>query len=646
MNGSTGRFVSLLSKDGVGKRVLGSLRGAGTKSPLAYAAKILRADIDQANDLDHAFRVFKYSRDLMRVANEPCSAIDTLVLFYASLLHDLAKSKNPHVQEDIARCLKSSCPVFEAQESDHGIRSAHYIKHRCDENALALYGLKEPGRVMLYNIVAFHSCGRLNDWFGNGSEGRSRQEVLLCLLFRLADIADGAHYRVEAASTVDQKKLAPKVKARSQVSDVLIRHNHVVWRIKKKTPQVEVAAEMENQRLSQMAVLLQAYGLPSQIVLEKGGKLITSVRTLVSDESLSSAGLRLGHNHRAGPIVLSGENLPDLYEQIVEAFHGVAVAGVPSAKDYVGPLVLEVRNTVHDDVRATKIRSEVGIDIEKVLTYAKQWLASDPGAARNFYFGYTHGQRIRNYRYPVLEELYQKPAEWSGSVNQYEHLLKVLRGEKQNARRAYCTVPNPLIGSLGSKIRDSGQLPPSLIAIHFRIEPCNRLSGFALLRSQELSVFSVLNYLEVKSLARNLLKDLRKKMKLKPGRVVLMSSLAYFDPSSVLLDKPAVCTVGKAILEHYATKINEAATRHKFADLVREYASRNYLEIEVDWAKEFAVSLPSEHSNLKKASENLVKGLRSLAEKRDKGKITGNSALEKKRALVDTFLQKLEGTNS
>jgi hypothetical protein len=330
----------------------------------------------------------------------------------------------------------------------------------------------------------------------------------------------------------------------------------------------------------------------------------------------------------------------------VAAFHIVRVVRVPDAINYAGPVILEVTDISDDRASETRIRSDVGTNFETVQKYLPHWLDQDSRASHNFYFGYTHGQRIWSYLYPrTVDDLNSGFEQWSGKINQFENIKNILSKEGKDSRQAYLVFPHPTVDNPKSDWYREKGMAPSLLGIHFRIEPASQLSGFAFLRSQELSLFSVVNYLEVKDILKKLHSTLKRKYSdLKLGRIVMMSSLGYFDPGTVLLDKPTLCKMGPADIAALGAGMGDLAKRQNFVEMLHEYAERNYQKIDTDWCEILEKELrQNSHGNRYcRPLTSMRKKLESLAKKKAKHSISGMELLDKKKEIVEAFIERIE----
>jgi len=598
-------------------------------SPLAWAFK-LKGAMPQANDLEHSYRIFGILSGLMkRYENNSHNSVvelnkvDYLILFYASLLHDSSKSTDSAIMQEIKELKqdnhKRKDSIFSKFEkccrytSDHAVESAHYLELKRRQRKIRFYGLDNNGIRCLLNIIAFHAVGSIHSCF-LPKEKLSCKEIFMCLAFWIADVADGTSERVLAATLVSSKARSQKAKARLGIEKVSVNRDLILWEAKRQTPEVKKASSLSNSELTKHRALIQAFGLPSKIVCpRKTGKMCDDEPGLdINDIFLSN--LTLQPSDKRAPLLLSSDTLPGLYEKIVEASSHLRVVGSLSHLNHFGPVVLEVKNVEKDKAEEVKIRSEVNRDIAQIKKYTQIWLDPKQGAEKDFHFGYTHGQRIWRYLYPrYKKDLDQKEFQnWQGSISQFRNVVRILKKEGRDARRAYVIIPNPIIDTIGSYFFHKEEMSPALLAIHFMIDGNNKLSGFGLLRAQELSTFFVVNYFEIKSLIDRLSKNLKKKYpKIRPGRIVMMSAFGYFDPNSVLLDKAGICKKTKSDIETYAQELMNSSYNQEFIQLLNDFADKDYIRIETSWCKFFKGALPR-NKKLDRVREGIVKLKRNL----------------------------------
>ncbi|GAI16483.1 unnamed protein product, partial [marine sediment metagenome] len=310
-------------------------------------------------------------------------------------------------------------------------------------NEVKFYGLEDSDIVQLFNVIAFHETGDMHPCFV-GSREITRKELLLCLVFFLADIADGADYRVPATRIVDEQLQTRRTKARRRVKEVSIEGDYIVWWVDKSGKAAQAASDSENKKLSIHRPLLKAFGLPSEIsCLEQGMKVATKEACLKPSD-IRASNLCLGVSEEVPAQLLSAETLPELYEKIVRAFYGIQASDAPSRPNYFGPLVLEVSDVESDEAKSTVIRSDVVKETSEISRYVKLWLDEKKGAETQFYYGYTHGQRIWRYVFPSADDLEHKRSfqDWPGTLSQFDHVVEILQKEGRNARRSYVMIPH------------------------------------------------------------------------------------------------------------------------------------------------------------------------------------------------------------
>ena len=579
-------------------------------SPLNYAFDVLRANTD-ANDIDHSFRVVQHCKAIADKTGRKLSQSDRLVLLYASLLHDISKSSDPAIIREIEELLCKSNLLFSDQNCDHGVRSAHYVEQK-QADALKFFGLRTDGVKLMCNIIAFHSAAILHSPF------RANQvrpgDIFLCLLFWVADISDADPDRGRAPGTVRKENRPAKVEAREQIKKTIIRRDHIQWVVREENKQVEKAKNLANEDLSKHKLLLQAFGLPSEILITKEAKN-PSCRATLSNEDLGRCGLSLDLKDRKCPLQISTNTLYEAYESIVEAFQNKLVKGQAQFKHYFGPLLVEIRNIDQDEAEKITVRNNHELNLDKIKEYTKFWLDDGPDAAKRFYFGYTHGQRIHKYMYPKIpndlrnENFYT----WTGKREQFKSVERILGEDKKHARRAYVVIAHPIIDNSNKDdaFHNESIVQPALIAIHFRIEANNKLSAFAFLRSQEMSTFFLVNYFELKKLVE----QIAAKLSLKHGRIIMTTSLAYFDKDTTLFDMPEICRLDELSIGDFGQNIENMGKREALMGMLREVVSRTFIKTEYKWCSTLKKSLPNgKCAPLKQAIGEMKGALRQISE--------------------------------
>lgn len=657
MNAMKNRFVKILrklpiDKDDAIKQIKNEL-----DSPLNYACRNLDKQMPEGNDLVHSFRVLENCMKIIAESRLEITSNGRLSLFYASLLHDIAKSDNEAIRKEIKDFLKEKCELFLSEESDHGIRSAHYIDKKRDMNEIEQrirpYGLENSEVRSLLNIISFHNSGRMHPCFLPLK--LQREELLLCLIFWLADITDAVSARARIPQSVKRKYRSDKDEARGRVNRALIMKNVIIWRAEDESPELEQAVNMANSELSQHRLLLQVFGLPNRITCLQRRKRTPKEDLHVSHDDIASANLCLDVSERPTPLVLSTNTLHELYEEMVEAFCRKRVTETVSSENCFGPVVLEVKDVENDEAEKTNIRSKTGKNFSLIKEYTETWLNPEPKEADKFYFGYTHGQRIWRYLYPhsgadmnILLGDARKFQQLEGKIDQFEHILRILK-EGPEARRAYVVIPHLIIDNPGSDFYIQGEeVAPALIAIQFRIEKEYELSGFALLRAQELSTFFVVNYLEVRSLMEKLIERLKHELPdkfadIRKGRIVMLSAFGYFDPNTVLLDKPQICRLGPIDYERYATRLNESDVRKEFTRLLKDF-NKDYIRIETKWCEKIEDYLKRAKYRQKGVMMQAIQELRRDLDKLEKDRGAGGHSItseirSKKGEAVNKFIE-------
>lgn len=410
---------------------------SGRTAPFAYAQSVTTADIDEANSIGHSLRVLQLCIELSGLLPEAhkLNHEDKLVLTYAALFHDLAKSKSDDVSKEIASVMKSECRLYENSKTDHGVRSAYYLRHKMSSGAVHLPGLSDRSRSRLLTVIAYHSSTIYDGVLGEVPPDFTT--IRLSVIFRLADIADSERLRAQAASTVSKLVSSGKTRARSSVTKVTVSKSGLVWKVAGDTADVRTALAMANEELEPMSTLLQAMCLPYCIRARCGRDWIEEP---VPRRSLPSTETTVGQGDQ---IVLRAKTFPELYEKIVRVMCPLSVESVAASQNYCGPILLVVEDAANDRLEKTVLRNDVGWKYEDVVECTSKWLSDSAKAHQDFYFGYTHGQRIYGYLYP--KDGAEMPREkqkfdlggWSGRVNQFASCADMLMDEGPEARRAY-----------------------------------------------------------------------------------------------------------------------------------------------------------------------------------------------------------------
>jgi hypothetical protein len=654
MDVTKNRLVRTLGKFSISRDVIKCIKDE-PDSPLNYAFCALNKEMPESNDLDHSCRVLENCMKIILESGSKITPNGYLLLFCASLLHDVDKSNNAAIKSEVNDVLKEKCELFSSEKSDHGIRSAHYIdkklKSKESGQRITPYGLDSSEVRRLLNIISFHHSGRLHPCFLPPK--LQREELSLCLIFLLADKADASAYRARISQSVSREYRSDKDEARSMVNQTEIKKNVIIWRTDKQCPKLEQAKNMANSELSKHRLLLQASGLPNRIICLQKRKRAPKEDLYVSRNDVISANLCFDVSERpTTPLVLSANTLPELYEKLVEASYKVSVPDELLPQNYFGPVVLEVTDVENDEADKINIRSKTGKNYALIKDYTETWLNPDQEAADKFYFGYTHGQRIWKYIYPcsgddidTLLSDRKKFKELTGEINQFNHILEIL--EKPEARRAYVVIPHLIIDNPESHFYIEEEVAPALIAIQFMIEEDQRLSGFALLRAQELSTFFVVNYLEVKSLVEKLTSALMHKFSnIKAGRIVMLSAFGYFQPNTALLDKPEICQLKPTRYQHYASKLAKSAVRKEFIRLLEEF-KKDFIKIETKWCEEIEKYLKettyAQKGSIIQAIQELKRDLGKVEEERKaRGHSITSDIRSKKREAVDKFIETIQ----
>ncbi len=620
-------------------------------SPLNF---IENADLPQNNNLSHSLRVLKNLYNLTTANGKTkftFNNYDWTLLLYSSLLHDISKTKDDGIKDDLDN-LGIKCYGL---ETDHGILSAHYIKQCYQKRKINFIHLNKNKIIWLLNIIAFHNTGLIHSCFMK-NRSISRKELYMYLLFWLADIADGSNERAKTSKIIDCPNREPKNRARLKIFDISIKRNNVLWHISRNTQDIEKSIMITNKILEKNRILLLAFGLPIAFGYKTKNRIYSDNK--IDRKVLSDNDLCLDVTERLKPLILSEDKVSDLYEMIAESFSCLRVSKTKIQSNYFTPIILEIKDVKNDKFNKTKPRNDRNITIDIIKKYTLKWSNKDDDAAKDFYFGYTHGQRIYQYLYPYTEDdlnLLQKTKkeieeekkkesprlysikldinQWSreGRINQFNSIAEIIKEEGHLCRTAYVVIPNPIIDRKGSAFQIPTIASPALLVIHFIIEKNKKLTAIALFRALELSTFFLVNYLEVKDILiklKNLLHKDKKYANLELGRIIMLSSLAYFDPQSVLLDKPKLCTKSDTEIINFAKKIRSSKVKEDFVDLLNDF-SKDYKIIETDWCDIF--NKHTENQRLKNAIDQLAKSLNKIETNRSEYSMSITDVVRKKK---------------
>ncbi len=631
-------FINLLRKCNVSKTIIDKINN-DPQSPVDKAIRNLQT-VSGANGIQHSYKVFEGCIKLENFLEKKLLKKDFLVLFYAALFHDLSKSSNDEIKKQIEESIPERDSFL---YRDHGIQSAFLIKDRIRK--LKIIGLSKKEKNMLCNIIAFHSLGVMHPLFLPSQ--LERKELLLCLLFRLADISDGGTDRPFWADIVDPSSQSPKTKARKAIEDIRFHNGEIIWVVKNRTADVKVALSMTNEDLAHHRHLLCAFGLPNRVITQKDMIANTPNGPVLECIDVYKSGLCNDVSKRNSSLSITTETLPELYEKTIDAFSQINVEKSPCVDNYFGPIVLEVKNASEDQSDKTVLRSKTGKTISQIKDYTNIWLSANKGAEKAFYFGYTHGQRIWKYIYPGYDEHKKDFLQWTGKIDQFANVLKVLKEAGSNARKAYIVIPNPIIDNPKSPLVQPDEMSPALIAIQFLIEKDNKLSAFALLRSQELSTFSIVNYFEIKELLKQLEKKLKRSIKnIRLGRIVMMSAIGYFDPNTVLLDKPLICHKEELDIIKIADKITDNMVCTDFVKLLEDFGGNDYLKTDTQWCSYFIRAIGRKtafpYGDLNKKLKHLKTKLDEIEGKRNEIKSMTPALREKKKKETEKVIDFLK----
>lgn len=660
--------------EGVDEAIINQIQNK-TTSPLKYAFKVIRDRMTEGNDINHSFRVFYNCKCIIsKCVAKKISTNDILILFYTSLLHDIAKTENLSIKRDIVSATKQKCYLLSDDAADHGIRAAYYIGEKMEQRKIKFYGLNSLDVKKMQSIISFHNSGRIYRHFSSGRG--TQKDLLLHFIFFVADIAD-AFDRVRGSGTVNAKYQDTRTKGRKGIIRVEIREHTILWRIRRATNAFRKIIQRENRKLAEKRTMLQALGLPYEIVFKeknpvKECKNLTTQTTDYNSIALTGANLSLNVARCPSPIIISGDTINEVYEKIVEAFSENSVTTKLSYKNYFGPLTIEIRNSRHVGEDDIHVRSEVVKRIRDIENYTTKWLNAEEGAEEDFYFGYTHGQRIYRYFYPSTGDQIEKLLNATQStdeeikkdrliktiqgiikddkqimIDQFDHIIKLLKKEKRNTRRAYLLIPNLLIDNPKSRFFIREEMSPSLIVFQFFIEKDYSLSGFALLRCQELSTFFLVNYFEMKYLIQKIIRRIRGQIKgIKPGRIVMQTACGYFGPSVPLLEKPDICRESELTYQKYACQLYKSKIRTDFINKLEQYKG-DYIRIDINWCNRIMDHIDRSSIKRKKVVSSAFTTVRNklmvLEIERGKGGHSMMNGLrQRKIKAIDEFVNKIK----
>jgi len=354
-------------------------------------------DLSHGNGKNHSLRVLKNVLEIVRKYNfvGTLTKVDYLILIYTSLFHDMDKWTNKTHTDGITLVTEKDCCLFSDIEDGHGIRGAHYLSDRIKEKELSFPGLGKHEVDQLLEIICFHGAGSLHGCFADYTKP-TRKELLLFLLFFVADMADDVFPRVAPDSTAPKKAQSARVRARRLIRNVKFGKISIFLHVDKTSKELKEMIKVENEKLHELSPLLIALGLPFKIDLVLKGKVVP-YRIDVNNCRINFGAFDLKVVNREQPLVLSSSTLPGLYEKIVRAFYKVKVTGKRTHKDCFGPLVFEVTDVENDKAEKTKLRNTQGKTIKTIKDYTIKWLSDKIGDENDFYFGYTHGQRLKAY---------------------------------------------------------------------------------------------------------------------------------------------------------------------------------------------------------------------------------------------------------
>lgn len=655
-------FIELLKIEGINEKFRSEL----SKSDGIFAA-IMKSlhTLDNENYINHSYTVLRLSFDLLKNKNDlNISEQDKINLFYASLIHDIDKTTNKQILD---LCVPQDRSLL---KEIHGFGSASYIQNYLRTLTI----ISKSGRKLrkseinkICGLLTFHYLNKIDSKFFNGKI--SRKDLFLCLVLWLADNADAYDDRTLCLAIPDNQ-LNQKQKARSTIKKIFIKNKLIIWKLER-VPDTETltvlkkACHLTNEEIAKNRALLLAYDLPTKIVIIRKTKEPPENEAIISGKEIFQTGL--SNNAKLANdsfiIHISENSLKKAYEQIRHIFSEIYVKDQPDYNNYVGPLVVEIKN-VNGEEKEFTIFNENQPTIAQLKDYAEKFLQSDKKASKDFYFGYTHGQRIKICTYPRDAGDLKKGEtylDWESFISQFEPVIESLKSLKEDARRAYVVIANPLYDHPKSKWRidyekvkkEKDYVGPAMLAIHFRIEHGNKISAFSFLRSQEMSTFFLVNYFELKILLEEITIELNRRLKRRGrnkfivGRIVMLSSLAYFDTKTVLLNKPKIALNDYSILRPILKNLNIASERRNFIRMLEEIRDKSFLVLDYKWCESIIEDNDSHKflpNNILRKIKTVKRAFLEMQEKVENEQLsrTSRSIIIRKKRVINNLIKELE----
>jgi len=128
----------------------------------------------------------------------------------------------------------------------------------------------------------------------------------------------------------------------------------------------------------------------------------------------------------------------------------------------------------------------------------------------------------------------------------------------------------------------------------------------------------------------------------------MLSAFGYFDPNTVLLDKPQICRLDETDYQGYAHELKDSEKRKKFIGLLKEF-NKDYIKIETKWCEKIERHLNkakyNQRAKIIQAIQELKRDLDKLEEERRAGRHSITSEIRsKKEETVNKFIETIERT--
>ena len=238
-----------------------------------------------------------------------------------------------------------------------------------------------------------------------------------------------------------------------------------------------------------------------------------------TDKPTQIKGKAKPHQKETEPLVLEGNTVKEVYEQVKDLFANLGGDG------YIYDLTTYIQNLSSDPPEPEGDK----FDIAYLTHIAKDLLKSDAQAIKKkTYYHYSHGERI--YKARCLHE--------GESIDQFERVYNNLEHLKNDERRAIIAIYNPLIDLQ----KDSMDHVPAFLNVQFFIRQ-RKVHAKAFYRSQEMCYFWLVNVLEVRDLIGRIVAKLnltRSGRHFRLGSLSMTATMSFWDSVSGLLGKPVL----------------------------------------------------------------------------------------------------------